>query len=137
MLLAMTLVLSRVRARHGIPQPYRLGPGGRASFCSCSDGRACRITRRASWRVNALGRISYSIFLVHFPVCLVVNAAFMRFVPKDPYWQALGVVLAWAASLAAGAAFFHLVESPLGRLWRAAPRPAYRYRPYVALPTQM
>ncbi|UUZ54964.1 acyltransferase [Massilia sp. H-1] len=88
-------------------------------------------------RVNALGRISYSIFLVHFPVCLVVNAAFMRFVPKDPYWQALGVVLAWAASLAVGAAFFHLVESPLGRLWRAAPRPAYRYRPYVALPTQM
>jgi peptidoglycan/LPS O-acetylase OafA/YrhL len=88
-------------------------------------------------RVNALGRISYSIFLVHFPVCLVVNAAFMRFVPKDPYWQGLGVLLAWAASLAAGSAFFHLVESPLGRLWRAPRRTTYRQRPFVGLPTQM
>ncbi|WP_075793670.1 acyltransferase family protein [Massilia putida] len=37
--------------------------------------------------VNYLGKISYSIFLVHFPVCLVVNAAFTRFVPDDAYLQ--------------------------------------------------
>jgi peptidoglycan/LPS O-acetylase OafA/YrhL len=87
--------------------------------------------------LNGLGRISYSIFLVHFPVCLVVNAAFMRFVPKEPYWQALGVMVAWTASLAAGAAFFQLVESPLGRLWRAPQRPVQRYRTFTALPTRM
>ncbi|HEY0061253.1 MAG TPA: acyltransferase [Telluria sp.] len=86
--------------------------------------------------MNDLGRISYSIFLVHFPVCLVVNAAFVRFFPADPGWQAAGVLLAWGASLGAGALFFHWVESPLGRLWRT-PRRSYAYRPYSALPTQM
>jgi peptidoglycan/LPS O-acetylase OafA/YrhL len=53
---------------------------------------------------------------VHFPVCLVVNAGFTRFVPPDAEWQAIGAVLAWAASLAAGAAFYRWVEAPLGRM---------------------
>lgn len=65
---------------------------------------------------NWLGKNSYSIFLVHFPVCLVVNAAFTRFVPADVTWQAVGTLIAWAASLAGGAAFFRWVEAPLGRM---------------------
>ncbi|WP_307188462.1 acyltransferase [Massilia sp. CF038] len=87
--------------------------------------------------INGLGRISYSIFLVHFPVCLVVNAAFVRFFPTDPYWQGAGVLVAWGASLGAGALFFHLVEAPLGRLWQPAVRQPQRYRNFAALPTQM
>lgn len=69
---------------------------------------------------SSLGRISYAVFLVHFPVCLVVNAAFTRYVPAEPHWQLPGVLVAWAASLAAGALFYRWVEMPLGRTIRAA-----------------
>ncbi|WEF33099.1 acyltransferase family protein [Pseudoduganella chitinolytica] len=64
--------------------------------------------------VNTLGRISYSMFLVHFAVCLLVNAAFTRFVSPEAEPQAFGMAVAWAASLAAGAAFHRWVEVPLG-----------------------
>jgi len=83
--------------------------------------------------VNYLGKISYSIFLVHFPVCLVVNAAFTRFVPDDAYLQGAGVIWAWAASVAAGAAFFHWVETPLGRFLAGLAKPV-AVRPFAAKP---
>jgi peptidoglycan/LPS O-acetylase OafA/YrhL len=65
----------------------------------------------ASRLTGFLGRISYSVFLVHFPVCLLVNAAFVRFGAADPLANAGGMLLAWAASLAAGALFHRHVES--------------------------
>jgi peptidoglycan/LPS O-acetylase OafA/YrhL len=78
----------------------------------------------SGWSViNYLGKISYSIFLVHFPVCLVVNAAFTRFVPDDAYLQGAGVVWAWAASVASGAVFHHWVEAPLGRFLAGLAKP--------------
>jgi peptidoglycan/LPS O-acetylase OafA/YrhL len=86
--------------------------------------------------VNYLGKISYSIFLVHFPVCLVVNAAFTRFVPDDAYLQGAGVVWAWAASVAAGAVFFHWVETPLGRFLSGLAQPA-AVRPFAAKPVRV
>jgi peptidoglycan/LPS O-acetylase OafA/YrhL len=73
--------------------------------------------------VNRLATISFSVFLVHFPVCLVVNAAFTRFVSDQPQEQALGMLVAWAASLAAGAAFYRWVEVPLGRVLTAPSKP--------------
>ena len=63
-----------------------------------------------------LGRISYAIFLVHFPVCLVVNAAFTRFAPHWPEVQMAGVLFAWMASIGAGAVFHRFVELPLAGL---------------------
>jgi peptidoglycan/LPS O-acetylase OafA/YrhL len=66
--------------------------------------------------VGRLGRESYSIFLVHFPVCLLVNAVFIRLVPAEPLFQAAGMLFAWAASLATGSAFHRWVETPLGRI---------------------
>jgi peptidoglycan/LPS O-acetylase OafA/YrhL len=74
-----------------------------------SDGRAWSL-------VNGVGKISYSIFLIHFPVCLLINAAFTRFVSAEPMLQLLGMLLAWGASLAAGAIFHRWVEVPLGRV---------------------
>lgn len=71
---------------------------------------------RGSSFVNGLGRISYSVFLIHFPVCLMVNAAFTRFIPAQAHLQAVGMLIAWGASLMAGAAFFRWVEVPLGRV---------------------
>lgn len=70
--------------------------------------------------VNRLAQISYSVFLIHFPVCLLVNAAFARFVPPTPHYQALGMLAAWAASLLAGALFYRWVEVPLGRMLQSA-----------------
>ena len=86
----------------------------------------------AGWSViNYGGKISYSIFLVHFPVCLVVNAAFTRFVPEDAVLQGTGVLLAWAASVAAGAVFHGWVEAPLSRMLmsRTKPAPIYARKP--------
>lgn len=65
--------------------------------------------------IETLGRISYSVFLVHFPVCLVVNAAFHRFGPDHAGWQAVGVLVAWGASVAVGALFHRVVEAPVLR----------------------
>ena len=62
-----------------------------------------------------LGKISYGVFLMNFPVSLVVNAGVSRFGHADIYTQSAGVLLAWAASVAAGAAFYHAVEVPLRR----------------------
>jgi peptidoglycan/LPS O-acetylase OafA/YrhL len=84
-------------------------------------GRIKTTSRGRAWSaVNGLARTSYSVFLIHFPVCLLVNAAFTRFVPATPVLQAFGMLIAWAASLAAGALFFHWVELPLGRVFGPA-----------------
>ena len=80
-------------------------------------GRARTPAQGGAWNIiNALGRISYAVFLVHFPVSLLVNALFISYVPLEPAWQALGMLTAWGASLAAGAAFHRWVEVPLGRV---------------------
>ncbi len=62
-----------------------------------------------------LGQISYSVFLIHYPVCLIVNAVFFRFAPQSPLANALGMLLAWAASIAAGSVLFQLVERHVAR----------------------
>ncbi|TFW26539.1 acyltransferase [Duganella callida] len=80
-------------------------------------GRIKTTSQGRGWTVvNELGRISYSVFLIHFPVCLLVNAAFTRFVPPEPELQAFGMLVAWGASLAAGVVFCNWVENPLSRV---------------------
>lgn len=61
--------------------------------------------------LTALGRISYSVFLVHFPLCMVVNAVFFRFFPNQPLANILGLVIALIVSIAGGALFFRWVEN--------------------------
>jgi peptidoglycan/LPS O-acetylase OafA/YrhL len=93
--------------------------------------------RSQGWAlVNRMATISFSVFLVHFPVCLVVNAAFTRFVPDDAYLQGAGVLCAWAASVAAGAVFFHWVEMPLGRFLAGLAKPV-AVPPFVAKPVRL
>ncbi|MEN3364166.1 MAG: hypothetical protein V7606_1440 [Burkholderiales bacterium] len=79
---------------------------------------------RRSSVIAFMGRISYAVFLVHFSVCLVVNAAFTRFATAEPLMQALGVLVAWAASIATGALFYRWVEVPLNRLTTSMRAPA-------------
>jgi peptidoglycan/LPS O-acetylase OafA/YrhL len=82
------------------------------------------LQRWPDWPVAAyLGRISYSVFLVHFPVCLLVNAAYFRYADDSAAHALLAMLLAWAASTAIGTLFFHQVESRK-RWWPAAAAPA-------------
>jgi peptidoglycan/LPS O-acetylase OafA/YrhL len=57
-----------------------------------------------------LGRISYSVFLIHYPVCLVTNAIFARYVPHTAPLQFGGMLLSWIMSLAAGALLCRFAE---------------------------
>ena len=73
--------------------------------------------------LSFLGRISYSVFLVHFPVCMLINAAVFRFFQGDPLANLLGLVVAWGASIAAGWLLYHLVERRTERLLAAPDLP--------------
>jgi peptidoglycan/LPS O-acetylase OafA/YrhL len=67
-----------------------------------------------------LGRISYSIFLVHFPFGLLVSAAFFNGFPGAPLANAAGMALAFAVSILGGAWFYRWFESrPLASWARA------------------
>lgn len=74
-------------------------------------GDAMPAWRRMPAPLLALGRMSYSVFLVHFPVCLLVNAAVHWFWPVQPWINAVGMVLAFALSLLAGWVLYRRVES--------------------------
>lgn len=62
-------------------------------------------------RLVQLGRMSYSVFLIHFPVCLLVNACVSYVWPTQLAANALGMLLAFVLSLLAGQALYRWVES--------------------------
>jgi len=80
---------------------------------------AARRRLLANWPNNALvaylGRISFSLFLVHFPVCLVINAWFSR-LPLTPWQSWAAMFLAYGASLVAAMVFHRFVEAPFQRM---------------------
>lgn len=76
--------------------------------------------------VAFLARISYSVFLLHFPVYLLVSAAFDRSGSDDPGHAMLALAAGWCASLAAGAAFHRWVEQRAGLAW-----PRLELRPHL------
>ena len=67
-------------------------------------------SKRVPGYLTYLGRASYSIFLVHFPISLVVNAAFFRFLPHQPIIHLFGLLLAVGASIGAGILLFNWLE---------------------------
>lgn len=77
--------------------------------------------RAVPWRwlqsrwLTQLGQMSYSVFLIHFSVCLLVNAVVSHFWPAQIMANALGLLAAFLLSLLAGAALYRAVE------YRAAP----------------
>jgi peptidoglycan/LPS O-acetylase OafA/YrhL len=72
-------------------------------------------------RLASLGRVSYSVFLIHFPVCLLVNAALVMVEPSAAtvwVWALVATLTAWLLSNLAGAAFYRWVELPCAKLGR-------------------
>ena len=54
--------------------------------------------------------MSYSVFLVHFPVCLLVNAVVTWFWPDSLAINLVGLWAAFALSLATGQLLYQRVE---------------------------
>ena len=77
---------------------------------------------RLSWRwlasapVSWLGRISYAVFLIHYPVALLVGALVARQWPGDVTASAAGLGITWLLSLAAGTLLHGTVERRVGAL---------------------
>jgi peptidoglycan/LPS O-acetylase OafA/YrhL len=70
--------------------------------------------------VSFLGRISYSLFLIHYPVCMLVGAVVARLWPASAAMNAFGIVIAWLTSIAAAALLYRWTELP-ARSTRSAP----------------
>jgi peptidoglycan/LPS O-acetylase OafA/YrhL len=96
--------------------------GGVALVLALDVGRGWRWLNTGPVRevVAFLSRISYTVFLMHYPVILVVGAAFYRLWPRSPGMNLLGLGVAWGVSLLAG---WWLQESLTPRPQTAA-RPA-------------
>jgi peptidoglycan/LPS O-acetylase OafA/YrhL len=58
-----------------------------------------------------LGRISYSLFLIHFPVLLLVSALVGRLMPATPWIDMFGLMATFALSIAAAMLMYRWVES--------------------------
>ncbi len=65
-----------------------------------------------------LGKISYSVFLIHFPLLLVINGIFAHFPARTPVVALAFAAIAWIGSITAGALFYRYVESRAEK-WRA------------------
>ena len=77
-----------------------------------------------------LGQISYSVFLVHFPICLLINGIFARLAAADPWVNLTGMFIAWLGSISAGALFYRFVENPAQRgFWRMHSQPSFKQIP--------
>ena len=63
------------------------------------------------WPLQKLGEMSYSVFLIHFPVCLLVNAVVSHFWPTQLLANGAGLLAAFGLSLLAGRALYHGVEA--------------------------
>ena len=76
-----------------------------------------------SWPRSALlgylGRISFSVFLVHFPLYLLDNALYAHFAPAAADIALFSLFAAWTASIAAGALFHRWIEAPAAS-WKPA-----------------
>ncbi len=86
---------------------------------------AMRSPSLAQWQgwgpLRRLGQISYSVFLVHFSVCLLVNAVESHFWPQSIPAALLGMLLAFGLSIAAGHLLYERVERHVPT-WHAALR---------------
>lgn len=63
--------------------------------------------------VHVLGRSSYALFLVHFPVLVLGNVLYVHGLPQSPGAATAALLVIWGASVALGLWFERWVETPL------------------------
>jgi len=72
----------------------------------------------ASRLVGYLGRTSYGLFLIHFPVLIVVSTVWVRMDWATQGMAIAGLIVAYVASLAVAHVFHRAIELPAARLSR-------------------
>jgi len=65
---------------------------------------------RPGW-LTALGQRSYSIFLIHYGICVGVNAIWHRYFPTGVAINVIGMLVATLTSILAGSILYEFVES--------------------------
>lgn len=68
--------------------------------------------------IARLGKASYSLFLIHFPVLVLVAAVWVRLGWSSPMASVMGLLVAFAGSIAGSMVFYQWVEVPAGKLCR-------------------
>jgi peptidoglycan/LPS O-acetylase OafA/YrhL len=81
-------------------------------------GRIGRLDCLRFRSLQYLGRISYSLFLIHYPVSWLVEAIGYRWTGTNPVAAVLWLMAALGASLVAAQGLYVLVEMPANRLAR-------------------
>lgn len=86
-----------------------------ALLIAATDGRLA-MPRLPERLTDFLSRISYAVFLVHYPVLLVVGAVVGRLWAEQPVAGAMGLAMAWGLTLLVADALQRRIERPmLGR----------------------
>lgn len=67
---------------------------------------------QAIFPLGLLGQVSYSVFLIHFPVLLLANAAFARWMPDSALLQGLALLVTWLLCIVAGLGFYRIAGHP-------------------------
>jgi peptidoglycan/LPS O-acetylase OafA/YrhL len=109
-LVGMLVSLFVVRSSPGFPAPWALLPAlSTAAVLGAGAGLTSRSLLPLTNPVSQyLGKISYSLYLWHFPVVVLIVAVFAQY--SAAYW-AVGLALIFGLS----AASFHLLEDPARR----------------------
>ena len=132
-LIAILVSLVVVPTTSGVPAPWLLLPTlGAAAVLAAGAGLSDRSLLPLTNPVSQyVGKISYSLYLWHFPVAVLIVAVFARY--SAAYWV-VGLALIFGLS----AASFHLLEDPARRgTWLVrrpgrAPIPAVGWLRYAA-----
>lgn len=89
----------------------RIAVAGCTALVLVAALRSLAVAAWAGWApLRRLGQMSYSVFLVHFSVCLLVNATVSTLWPGATAPAVLGMALAFALSIAAGRLLYERVE---------------------------
>lgn len=97
-----------------------------AAVLALAQGRRWLTDMTSPRPLRFLADMSYSLFLIHFPICLVLNAWWSSHLPANPWLALAGMATAWLLSLGAAYLFYQLVERRLAGLRLAEPRVAAR-----------
>lgn len=60
--------------------------------------------------LGLLGKISYSVFLVHFPISLLISSLWVQLFPQDPWMNVVGMITSAVTSILVAIPFYQFIE---------------------------
>jgi peptidoglycan/LPS O-acetylase OafA/YrhL len=90
---------------------------GTALMLAYTDGNLVQLRGKLMNKLAPLGQVSYSLFLVHFPIYMLVSALFVKYNLLAGTWSGvIGIVLTWLCSIAAAFLLHRWIEKPVARV---------------------